>query len=151
MNSTTHSIGENFFTAVLLRTFVWSIGEVDWKGTMKEKQTVQDWRGTMKEVFEFFEECRLMKENETNSTNVGTSATKADIVQTFCCKAFISMAEIVVFISLQDWRGTKMEVYEKCRVMKLNQTKPIDAWDQFGYKTETVLGYMILLIFIFSH
>ena len=81
MNSTTHSFGENFYTAALLRTFVWSIGEVDWKGTMKEKQanstcSVQDWRGTMKEVVDFFEECRLMKENETNSMNVGTFATK---------------------------------------------------------------------------
>ena len=41
------------------------------------------------------------------------------------------------------------EVYEKCRVMKGNQTKPMDAWDQFACKAETVLGYIILLIFIF--
>ena len=86
---------------------------------------------------------------QTNSMNVGTSATKADIIQTFCCKAFISIAKIVVFISLQDWKGTMKEVFEKCRVMKENQTKPMDAWDQFAYKTETILGYMILLIFIF--
>ena len=55
MNSTTHSFGENFYPAALLRTFVWSIGEVDWKGTMKEKRTnatcsIQDCLGTMKEV-----------------------------------------------------------------------------------------------------
>ena len=39
MNSTITSFSRDFYPAAFLRTFVWSIGEVDWKGTTKEEDS----------------------------------------------------------------------------------------------------------------
>ena len=39
MNSTMHNFSHDFYPAAFLRTFVWSIGEVDWEGTTKEEES----------------------------------------------------------------------------------------------------------------